>query len=113
MAAGFNTVDAGIPDPNEDDHMFFISGTMTLKYKWSEDRVTWGPVPITEGWRGLREAGFDSVDVIFTTAVNENHTFYVFRGDRWVSLKWEGRKDRLDLGPCLIKDSWPSLREWV
>ncbi|OQE26179.1 hypothetical protein PENFLA_c007G10756 [Penicillium flavigenum] len=111
--AGFETVDAGCPDPIDNDNLFFFSGTKTLKYKMSQDKVIWGPMSIAEGWPSIKEAGFDTIDAIFTMHT-DNKIFYVFCGDQYATLKWDGTTwATLDSGPKLIKENWPSLKEWV
>jgi hypothetical protein len=111
--AGFETMDAGVPDSIDNDNLFFFSGTKTLKVKMSQDKVIWGPMPIAEGWPSIKEAGFDTIDAIFTMRT-DNDIFYVFCGDQYATLKWDGTTwATLDSGPKLIKENWPSLKESV
>ncbi|CAG7946006.1 unnamed protein product [Penicillium nalgiovense] len=112
VGAGFETVDAGVPDPIDNDNLFFFSGTKTLKLKVSQDKVIWGPMPIAEGWPSIKKAGFDTIDAIFK--MHEDDIFYVFCGDQYATLKWDGTTwATLASGPKLIKDDWKSLKEWV
>ncbi|KAJ5907815.1 Hemopexin/matrixin [Penicillium taxi] len=110
--AGFDTVDAGIPDPKDSDKLFFFRGTQSLKYSFSQNKVLAGPKPISAYWRGIGTAGFDSIDAIFKSP-NPSDSYYVSKGDRYARIKWDGGWDTLEWGLNIIKETWSSLKAWV
>jgi hypothetical protein len=110
--AGFDTVDAGIADPKDDDKLFFFRGTKCLKYSYSETKVVAGPKPISSYWPGIGKAGFDSIDAIFKSP-NPGNSYYVFKGDKYARIKWDGGWDSLEYGPSIISETWSSLKAWV
>ncbi len=113
VEAGFDTIDAGVSHPSDNDHIWFFRGTKTLKYTWSEDKVSTGPAPITSIWPSLREAGFDSVDAIVSDP-SERDLFFVFRGDEYVKIRWRlHSKATLEKGPLSIQQYWPVLKGLV
>lgn len=113
VEAGFDTVDAGVVDPSHPDRIYFFSGTRTLGYSCSKSEVIWGPKLITDGWPGLKEAGFDRVDAIIQKPETK-HVYYVFRGNKYVRINWDGHGNAtVSRNTDLIKDQWQSLRAWV
>ncbi|CAG8110195.1 unnamed protein product [Penicillium nalgiovense] len=112
--AGFDTVDAAVIDPSDNDNIYFFSGTKTLQYRFSTDKVVWGPHPITEGWAALGEAGFDRIDAIFQKP-GETNVYYVFRGNKYVRINWNGtaKESTISRGVDLIQNQWMALKSWV
>lgn len=108
--AGFDTVDAAIPDPTNDDILFFFRGTKSLKYSYSQNKVVAGPKPITTYWPGISKSGFDSIDAIFKTP--NSNSYYVFKGDQYARISWTGGWDTLEVGPKIIREHWSSL-SWI
>ncbi|KAJ5894359.1 Hemopexin/matrixin [Penicillium taxi] len=109
--AGFDTVDAAIVDPNHNDYIFFFRGTKSLKYSLSENKVLAGPKPISTYWRGIGKADFDSIDAIFKSP-NPGDSYYVFKGDKYARIKWDGGWDSLEYGPISIT-AWNCAETWL
>lgn len=107
---GFDTVDAAIPDPSNDDILFFFRGTKSLKYSYKEGKVVAGPKPISSYWPAIGEAGFDSIDAIFKTPNDDS--YYVFKGDQYARISWNGGWDTLEVNRKLIRENWPAL-SWI
>ncbi|KAF7516517.1 hypothetical protein PCG10_002099 [Penicillium crustosum] len=108
--AGFDTVDAAIPDPRNDDILFFFRGTQSLKYSYKENKVVAGPKPITSYWPGIGKAGFDSIDAIFKTP--NGSSYYVFKGDQYARISWEGGWDTVEVNRRITREHWSAL-SWI
>ncbi|KAJ5957497.1 Hemopexin/matrixin [Penicillium viridicatum] len=107
---GFDTVDAAIPDPSNDDILFFFRGTKSLKYSYKGKKVVAGPKPISSYWPAIGKAGFDSIDAIFKTPNGDS--YHVFKGDQYARISWNGGWDTLEVDRKITRENWPSL-SWI
>ncbi|KAI0642513.1 hypothetical protein C8Q79DRAFT_982320 [Trametes meyenii] len=134
--AGFNTVDAVLPNPANNEEAFFFSGE-----SWALLRVAPAPreASIVEGlasiygrWPAFQQAGFRVVDAILHNPANFGEAF-AFSGEEYALININGgtsihcpklnelepqsspnagvSQSSLVRGPKLIRDDWLSLHK--
>ncbi|PIL27046.1 transporter [Ganoderma sinense ZZ0214-1] len=114
--AGFKTIDAVLPHPQNPSDAYFFSGEMyaLVRYNPGElnDSLVIGPKVITNEWKSLRKAGFDYVDSAMTNPANSDEAYF-FRGSDYVLVKIRPgtTDDSIVVGPKLVHNGWPSLKE--
>ncbi|KAJ5238257.1 Hemopexin/matrixin [Penicillium chrysogenum] len=110
--AGFHTVDAGIPDPKDDDKLFFFRGTKCLKYSYSKLRSLRDPSQLAP--IGLALSKQDLIPSMLSSKVLTPATAITFsKATKYIRIKWDRGWDSLEYGPSIISKAWPSLKAWV
>ncbi|KAH6633877.1 Hemopexin-like domain-containing protein [Chaetomium sp. MPI-SDFR-AT-0129] len=114
--AGFTTVDAAVPVPGFPRQVYFFSGTRYVRVEYkagtSEEKIVYGPYPITEQWPSLVKAGFDTVDAILPVPGEPNQAYF-FSGNQYAKIKFEAgtKNDEVLYGPTKITSEWKTLNE--
>jgi len=108
--AGFTTVDAVLPDPQNPKHAWFFRGNEYVGVWWepgrANDYIFEPRKPIKQGWPAL--AGFETVDT-FVPNQGDSDKPWVFSGDQYASISISSRS--LLSGPYPISQYWGSLRQ--
>src|SRR5690606_29023864 len=74
----------------------------------ADDHIIYGPHKITDVWKSLAQAGFDTVDAAFPVP-GVHAEAYVFRGTNYVRIHLFD--DRIVYGPVNITEHWPGLAQ--
>jgi len=109
-SAGFQMVDAVLPNPANNDEAYFFSGEQYAIINVKQRDLLGGPRSIQEDWASLRQAGFTMVDAALLDPDNPNEAF-IFLGERYVRVNVQQgvAHDQLVDSPRLIRDNWPAL----
>lgn len=116
LEAGFGSVDAVLPNPDNIDEAYFFYGTqyalIKVKPGTNDDVLILGPKVITSEWPSLRRAGFDAVDAVLPNPNNKDQAYF-FRKTQYVliSVSSGTNDDQIVNGPKEIVTEWPSLRD--
>jgi Hemopexin len=110
--AGFGTVDAILPVPDVKGDAYFFHGGRYARIRvhpsTSNDTIVYGPSKISETWKSLTAAGFDTVDAAIAVPGVAGEAYF-FRGTKYVRIHvWD---DKVVYGPKTISDTWPGLTE--
>lgn len=121
--AGFQKVDAVIPIPSTkpdefEEEAYFFSGTQYLRLRYTpatpKEEVVFGPTKITNEWKILRDAGFETVDAFVPNSnSNSEVDVYAFSGTKYVRFRFTpGTPNETKIyGPAEISENWVTLRE--
>ncbi|EFW16758.1 hypothetical protein D8B26_001275 [Coccidioides posadasii str. Silveira] len=121
--AGFEKVDAVIPIPSTkkeeyEEEAYFFSGTQYIRVRYTpgtpKEEVVFGPTKITNEWKILRDAGFDTMDAFIPNSnSNTDVEVYGFRGTKYVRFRFTPGtpKEEVIFGPAGISENWATLRE--
>lgn len=104
--AGFGTVDAILPHPTSKDEAYFFFGGRYIRMNVPNDTIAYGIDKITDNWKSLAQAGFDTVDAAFLVP-GVYAQAYVFRGVNYVRINMF--EDKTVFGPKNITELWPGL----
>lgn len=114
--AGFTTVDAVLPNPDDEGEAYFFSGERYVLVKirpgTRNDFIVNGPKVTRTEWPSLRQAGFSVVEAAIPHPT-ENEQAYFFSGDQYVliNVKPGTNQDSIVNGPKDVATNWPSLHQ--
>ncbi|KAE8330697.1 Hemopexin [Aspergillus sergii] len=109
--AGFGTVEAVLPIQGVKTEFYFFFGGRVARIKFSpggNDTVVEGPLKITDKWKSLSDAGFDTIDAAMSVPGGQNEA-YLFRGTKYVRI--DVANDKITYGPAKLVDEWPGLTQ--
>ncbi|KAE8166621.1 Hemopexin [Aspergillus tamarii] len=109
--AGFGTVEAVLPIPDVRTDFYFFFGGRVARVKFSpghDDAITEGPLKITEKWKSLSSAGFDTIDSAMVVPGQKDEA-YLFKGTKYVRINV--KDDKITFGPANLADEWPGLTQ--
>ena len=111
--AGFDTIDAALNVPGKEHEVYFFRGTKYAKAHLKDDRLTWGPSSIAQGWPELSKAGFDAIDTVLEVPGTSNQVLF-FRGKKSVTAEVvSGGDERIVKGPDNILTDWNGAFDWL
>ncbi|KAJ5766245.1 Hemopexin [Penicillium nucicola] len=110
VSIGFGTVDATLPVEGSPDETYVFHGSRFARIKvvpeTNKDTVVDGPWVITEKFKSLDSAGFDTIDTAMPVP-NKPGEVYFFRGIKYVKVNV--KTDKTVYGPAKISVEWPAL----
>ncbi|PAV17543.1 Hemopexin domain-containing [Pyrrhoderma noxium] len=113
--AGFNSVDAILPNYDDNGQSYVFSGTQYMKMEFDGnrndyDKLIGRPRKITDGWQALKEVGFDRIDAVLPSP-HKKGDVYFFKGEEYVLVRytWGRDGDKALCKPRHVADWWPSL----
>lgn len=104
---GFDRIDAAMVVPGSKTNIYFFRGREWIDVSYNDELISYGT--IQESWPSLVAAGFQTIDAILP---NDDHTYYVFSGHRYVRIKMEKDEDTI-LGTVHDITGWNSLKDWI
>lgn len=104
---GFDRIDAAMAVPGSKTNIYFFRGREWIDVSCNDDLISYGT--IQESWPSLVAAGFQTIDAILP---NDDHTYYVFSGRRYVRIKMEKDEDTI-IGSVHDIIDWNSLKDWI
>lgn len=92
--------------------IYVFCGTRYVRVKvvpeTSNDEIVFGPYKITDQWKTLAKAGFDTIDAAIPVPQKDGEA-YIFRGENYVRVHvWE---DKIVYGPAKLTAEWPGLTQ--
>ncbi|KAI0676607.1 hypothetical protein C8Q78DRAFT_1073394 [Trametes maxima] len=114
--AGFNTVDAVLPNTTNSEEAFFFSGERCALLRVAPaprgSSIVEGPAPIHDLWPVLKQTGFTVVDAILHNPAIPGEVF-VFSGEMYAVINIGDGISRGSLvrGPNLISGDWLALHK--
>lgn len=110
VSIGFGTVDAVLPVEGSTDETYVFHGSRCAIIKvvpeTNEDTVVGGPWVITEKFKSLDAARFDTIDAAMPVPAKTGEVYF-FRGTYYVKVNI--KTDRTVYGPAKISVEWPAL----
>jgi hypothetical protein len=107
---GFGSVEAVLPVQGSEEESYFFFGGRVARVKvipsTSSDTVVEGPSVITNKWKSLGQAGFDTIDAALPVP-GKSGEVYFFRGVNYVRVNVD--QDKIVYGPAALAKEWPGL----
>ncbi|KAK3312374.1 Hemopexin-like domain-containing protein [Apodospora peruviana] len=104
------------PVPYNPGQAYFFHGAKYARVKFtpssSTEEITYGPASISQNWKTLTEAGFDSVDAALPVPGHPNQVYF-FSGSKYVKIQFtpSSTEERIVFGPRRIGDKWKTLAQ--
>ncbi|QKX64736.1 uncharacterized protein TRUGW13939_11912 [Talaromyces rugulosus] len=112
VKAGFGTVDAILEVPGVPGQIYVFRGAHYVRIKvepqTSGDEIVYGPYKITDQWKTLAKAGFDTIDAAIPVPGKDGEA-YIFRGENYVRV--HVFDDKIIYGPAKLATEWPGLTQ--
>ncbi|RAL17433.1 Hemopexin [Aspergillus homomorphus CBS 101889] len=110
ISIGFGTVDAVLPVEGSSDEIYVFHGSRVAHIKvvpeLNDDKVVDGPWVITEKFKSLASAGYDTIDAVMPVPAKSGEA-YIFRGTSYVRINVH--QDKTVYGPAKLTAEWPAL----
>ncbi|RAO72418.1 uncharacterized protein BHQ10_008430 [Talaromyces amestolkiae] len=107
---GFGTVDAVLPVEGSGDEVYIFHGSRFARVKvvpeTKQDEVVGGPWIITERFKSLASAGYDTIDAAMPVPAKRGEA-YIFWGVNYVRINVD--QDKIVYGPAKLSVEWPAL----
>ncbi|KAK4163338.1 Hemopexin-like domain-containing protein [Cladorrhinum sp. PSN259] len=109
--AGFYTVDAVLPVPNNPQEAYF-NGNKYVRIRVVDssrtDKLIYGPSVITEKWKSLEQVGFTTIDAALLVPGHEGQAYF-FSGSLYCKIRFSLGDEEVRVGPKPIYQEWKTL----
>lgn len=120
MNAGFDTIDAVLPNRNDTGDTYIFNDKMYVRYihvpqsrsdeGTTGQKIVSGPHPIDSQWKTLAKSGIETIDAILPVPSFKEDTYF-FSGDTYVRIKYVTgtASESIVSGPHKIAGQWKTL----